>query len=303
MASTNTSISSSYPFTQKQVPVLDSHIAYIDTGATRNASLTAIFLHGNPTSSYIWRNIIPHVGPIVRCIAPDLIGMGKSGKPDIAYRFVDHFRYLDAFLDAVVSNGPVVIVAQDWGSALGLHWAFRHQDRIAGLALMEFIRPFLTWDDAGGVQAQEVFKRFRDAVAGRKLIIDDNVFVKVLLPGGVIRRLTGEEQEYYEAPFPTAASREPVWRWPNEIPIESHPKDVWDIAIQYHVWLLETATPKLVFWATPGAFIKPEKASEYAKKLKNVTMIDLGEGRHYLQEDHPHEIGVRLDEFIRRLLD
>nr|OQO32401.1 hypothetical protein B0A51_00461 [Rachicladosporium sp. CCFEE 5018] len=249
MASTDTSISSSFPFTLKHVAVLDSHIAYIDTEASHNAAITAILLHGNPTSSYIWRNIIPHVSPVVRCIAPDLIGMGKSGKPIITYRFVDHARYLDAFLDAVNPNGPVVIVAQDWGSALGLHWAFRHQDRIAGLALMEFIRPFPTWDDAGGVQAQEVFKRFRDPVVGRKLIMEDDVFVKVLLPGGVVRGLTGEEQGYYSSPFPTVTLREPVWRWPNEIPIEGHPKDVFEIAVKYHDWLLETDKPKLLFWA------------------------------------------------------
>jgi haloalkane dehalogenase len=291
-------ISSDFPFTLNYAEVLGSKMAYIDTGNTAKTSAIAIFLHGNPTSSYIWRNIIPHVSPQLRCVAPDLIGMGKSSKPDIAYRFVDHARYLDDFLDAVVPNGKVVIVGQDWGSALGFHWAHRHQDRVAGLAFMEFIRPFPTWDDAMAEQFQKNFKAFRTPGVGQKLIMEDNVFVKGLLPAGVARALSSAEQAYYESPFPDAKSREPVYRWPNELPIEGLPVDVYGIAEKYHEWLLSSQVPKLLFWATSGVFVTDEQARWYLENLKNVKGVFLGEGVHYLQEDHPHRIGKEIAEFV-----
>ncbi|KUJ13081.1 alpha/beta-hydrolase, partial [Mollisia scopiformis] len=284
-------ISSDFPFILRHTAVLDSEMAYIDTGSTKSSATTAILLHGNPTSSYIWRNIIPHVSPKLRCVAPDLIGMGKSGKPDISYRFVDHVRYLDAFLDAITPTGKVVFVIQDWGSALGFHWASHHQDRVAGLAFMEFIRPFPAWDDAGKSQAVETFKAFRTPVVGRKLLIEDNLFVKAILPKGVVRELTEAEKTYYESPFLDEKSREPVYRWPNEIPIEGSPADVYDIAEKYHSWLLDSEVPKLMFWATPGTFVREEQAQWYMENLKNVRGVFLGKGTHYLQEDHPHRIG------------
>jgi len=291
-------ISSDFPFTLQNVDVLDSKMAYIDTSSTNNTTTTAIFLHGNPTSSYIWRNIIPHVSPKLRCIAPDLIGMGKSGKPGIAYRFVDHARYLDAFLDAVVPEGKVVFVIQDWGSALGFHWASRHQDRVIGLAFMEFIRPFATWDDAGSREGQETFKAFRTPGMGRKLLIEDNLFLKAILPGGVVRGLSPEEQAYYEAPYPEEKSREPVYRWPNELPIEGYPEDVYEIAEKYHEWMLESDVPKLLFWASPGVFVRDQQAKWYMENMKNLKAVFLGKGLHYLQEDHPHRIGSEIAEFI-----
>ncbi|KAF2493257.1 putative hydrolase [Lophium mytilinum] len=295
------SISSEFPFMLQNIDVLDSKMAYIDTKNTKITTATAIFLHGNPTSSYIWRNIIPHVSPKLRCIAPDLIGMGKSGKPDIAYRFVDHARYLDAFLDAIVPTGKVVFIIQDWGSALGFHWASRHQDRVIGVAFMEFIRPFATWDDAGEKQGQETFKAFRTPDVGRKLLIEDNLFIKAILPGGVVRGLSPEEQAYYQAPYLDEKSREPVYRWPNELPIEGFPADVYEIAEKYHDWLLKSDVPKLLFWATPGVFVRDEQAKWYSENLKNLKTVFLGKGLHYLQEDHPHRIGSEVAEFIDTL--
>jgi haloalkane dehalogenase len=294
-------ISSDFPFTLQHIDILDSEMAYIDTDNLTNTTTTAIFLHGNPTSSYIWRNIISHVSPKLRCIAPDLIGMGKSGKPDIPYRFVDHARYLDAFLDAVAPTGKVVFVIQDWGSALGFHWATRHQDRVVGVAFMESIRPFPTWDDAGRGQGQETFKVFRTPGVGRKLLVEDNVFIKAILPGGVVRGLTAVEQAYYESPYPDEKSREPVYRWPNELPIEGSPADVYEFAEEYHKWLLESEVPKLLFWATPGTFVREEQAQWYMENLKNVKGVFLGKGLHYLQEDHPHRIGKELANFIDTL--
>lgn len=273
-------------------------MAYVDTANTHSASTTAVFLHGNPTSSYIWRNIIPHVSSKLRCVAPDLIGMGLSDKPDIPYRFVDHARYLGAFLDSVVPEGKVLLVLQDWGSGLGLDWASRHPERVVGLTLMEFIRPFKTWNDVGEGPALDMFKAFRTPNVGRQLLVEENAFLKLVLPGGVVRKLLPEEQAYYETPYLDPKSREPVYRWPNELPIEGFPEDVHKLAVQYHEWLLETNVPKILFWALPGAFVREEHAKWYEEKLHNAKVIFLGDGVHYLQEDHPHRIGREIASFM-----
>ena len=254
-------------------------MAYVDTINAFDSITTAVFLHGNPTSSYIWRNIIPHISPKQRCVAPDLIGMGRSEKPDIAYRFVDHIRYLDGFLDAVVPSGNVLLIVQDWGSALGLHWASRNPGRVAGIALMEFIRPFETWNDVGAEgPAQDLFKAFRTPDLGRKLLIEENAFLKILLPGAVVRKLSPEEQACYDAPFPDTKSREPVYRWPNELPIEGFPEDVHKLAVRYHEWLLQSDVPKLLFWATPGALVNEQHVKFYEQNLKRVQAVHLGQG-------------------------
>ena len=250
-------------------------MAYVDTTNASNSTTTAVFLHGNPTSSYIWRNIIPHISTQQRCVAPDLIGMGRSDKPDIAYRFVDHARYIDAFLDVVVPTGKVLLVVQDWGSALGLHWACRNPGRVAGIALMEFIRPFETWNDMGGEgPSQDLFKAFRTPDVGRKLLTEEDAFLKMVLPGGIVRKLSPEEQSYYETPFPDAKAREPVYRWPNELPIEGLPEDVNELAVRYHEWLLQSDVPKLLFWATPGALVSERQVKWYEHNLKNVSSIE-----------------------------
>jgi haloalkane dehalogenase len=287
-------VSSEFPFTLQSVEILGSKMAYVDSSSPNNsASGTANFLHGNPTSSYIWRNIIPHVSPKLRCVAPDLIGMGHSSKPDIAYRFADHARYIEAFLDVVVPTGKVIFVIQDWGSALGFDWAYRHKGRVAGFAFMELVRPFPTWDEAAKGKA-ETFNAFRDPALGRKLIIEQNAFINVMLPRGSVRTLTSIEKEYYAAPYQDEKSREPLFRWPNEIPIEGHPADVYERVEQYHDWLLQNDIPKLFFWATPGRIVSEEKAKWYLETLKNVKGVFVGRGVHFLQEDHPHQIGEEI---------
>ncbi|KAK3673371.1 hypothetical protein LTR78_006604 [Recurvomyces mirabilis] len=229
--------------------------------------------------------------------------MGHSGYPKIEYRFVDHVRYLDAFLDSVLPTGEMFLVVQDWGSALGLHWAHRYSERVIGIVLMEFIRPFPTWEDVGpSKEAQGIFKAFRTPETGRKLLIEDNVFLTQILPGGIIRKLGAEEQEYYRHPFLSQSSREPVYRWPNELPISHHPPDVWDIVSNYRSWLMKTDIPKLLFYTTPGAFVTPEKARWYEMNMENVRLVDLGDGVHYLQEDHPRRIGEETADFMRALL-
>jgi haloalkane dehalogenase len=198
---------------------LTGMLAYAEAGD----GPVVLFQHGNPTSSYLWRNVIPHVAPHARCIAPDLIGMGASDKPNIAYRVEDQARYFEAFVE-VLNLKDIVLVLHDWGSALGLDWARRHEDRVRGLALMEFIYPIPTWLDIGPKGA-EVFRGFRSD-QGRKLLIEENRFIEQNLPGGVVRKLTDEEMTAYRKPFLDPASREPVYRFPNELPIAGAPADV-----------------------------------------------------------------------------
>ncbi|QKD00191.1 haloalkane dehalogenase [Mesorhizobium loti] len=273
---------------RSQIAVLESTMSYVEAGTS---GPTVLFLHGNPTSSHIWRNIIPHVAPLGRCIAPDLIGYGQSGKPDIDYRFFDHVRYLDAFLDALDIR-DVVLVAQDWGTALAFHLAARRPRRILGLAFMEFIRPFEGWEDFHQrPQAREMFKALRTPGVGEKLVLEDNVFVEKVLPASVLRTMSDEEMAVYRAPFPTPQSRKPVLRLPRELPIEGQPADVAAISEHDHRALRLSTYPKLLFAGDPGALIGPEAAREFAAGLKNCRFINLGPGAHYLQEDHAEAIG------------
>ena len=277
-----------------QVDVLGSKMAYVDTGD----GPVVLFQHGNPTSSYLWRNIIPHVAPQARCIAPDLIGFGQSDKPDILYRFEDHARYFEAFLDALDLH-DVVLVLHDWGSALGLDWARRHEDRVRALVLMDFITPIPTWLDIGGKGA-DVFRAFRSD-QGRTLLIDENRFIEQNLPGGIVRTLTDDEMDAYRAPFLDPATREPVYRFPNELPIAGAPADVWAMAQAYTAWLIETELPKLLFYADPGAFISPAIAARLQAQWKNCTSFSVGAGRHFLQEDHPDLIGSKIADWLPTL--
>jgi haloalkane dehalogenase len=283
----------------KYVDVLGSKMAYVDEGAGGAGKPVALFLHGNPTSSYLWRNVIPHIAPHLRCVAPDLIGFGNSDKPDIAYRIEDHARYLQAFIEALQLNDLVLIV-HDWGSALGLDWARRHATQVRGLALMEFLPPMPTWLDLAP-RAYEFFKAFRDPVMGPKLIVDENAFIEKGLPGGIVRKLSAEEMAEYRRPFPAPKDREPIYRFPNELPIAGTPGDVYAMAMAYHDWLLETDTPKIFFHAAPGIFIPPARAAFYRAHLKACRFVDLGQGLHYLQEDHPERIGQEIAAWLPKL--
>ncbi|TRC93842.1 haloalkane dehalogenase [Mesorhizobium sp. WSM4303] len=276
---------------RSEAAVLDSTMSYLEAGSH---GPTVLFLHGNPTSSYIWRNIIPHVAPLGRCIAPDLIGYGQSGKPDIDYRFFDQVRYLDAFIDALDLQ-DMVIVAQDWGTALAFHFAARRPRRVLGLAFMEFIRPFERWEDFHQrSQARELFKALRTPGAGEKLVLEDNIFVEKILPASVLRPISEEEMAAYRAPFPTPQSRKPALRLPRELPIEGLPADVAAISAHDHRALRLSTYPKLLFAGDPGALISAQAAKEFAAGLKNCGFIDLGPGAHYLQEDHPDTIGAAI---------
>lgn len=281
----------------RRLPVLDSEMAYREAGAPDRP--TVLFLHGNPTSSYIWRNIIPHVAPVAHCIAPDLIGFGASGKPDIDYRFADQVRYLDAFISGLELD-RIVFVAQDWGTALAFHFARRHPARISGLAFMEFIRPLESWDDFHQVlQARTMFQKFRTPGEGESLILDANIFVERVLPGSIVRQLDEEEMEAYREPFPTPASRKPIWRLANELPIAGEPADVFAMTTEDQNALRASGYPKLLFCGNPGAVTSVAFAEAFASELLDCRLVRLASGRHYLQEDQPTEIGKAIAGFIR----
>ena len=288
-------ISAQDPFTRKRIAVLDSEIAYVDEGTGDSL----VFLHGNPTSSYLWRNVIPHCLPLGRCLAPDLIGMGESGKnPAGSYRFVDHARYLDAWLDAVDVGDAVTFVIHDWGSALGFHWANRHRDRVKGIVFMEAIVRPLSWTEWPEAAAR-VFRGFRSP-AGDEMVLEKNVFVERMLPGSVLRALSEEEMTVYRKPFlEPGESRRPTLTWPREIPIDGEPADVTAIAQSYADWLCASDLPKLLINAEPGAILNGPQL-DFARGWPNTTEVTVT-GNHFVQEDSPHEIGAAIVDWYGKL--
>lgn len=289
-------ISAQDPYERKRMPVLDSDMAYVDTGSGD----PVVFLHGNPTSSYLWRNIIPYSEKTHRCLAPDLIGMGDSGRnPAGSYRFVDHVRYLDAWFEAVgltqnVSQ-KVSLVVHDWGSALGFHWAQRHPDRIQAIVYMEAIVQPLTWD-AWPDAARKIFQAMRSP-AGEEIVLQKNTFVGRILPASVLRGLTEEEMAVYKRPYlEPGESRRPTLTWPRQIPIEGEPADVTAIVDQYAKWLAISDIPKLFVNADPGTIlIGPQR--EFCRTWLNQKEITVT-GSHFIQEDSPVEIGQAIAAFL-----
>lgn len=283
----------------RQRPVLDSSMAYREVGSPD--APVALFLHGNPTSSYIWRNILPRVATVAHCIAPDLIGFGASGKPDIEYRFRDQVRYLDAFVDSMGIRSAY-LVAQDWGTALAFHLAARRPGWVRGLAFMEFIRPLAGWDEFHQLPAaRELFSKFRTPGLGQTLIMEQSVFLERVLPGSVARKLSEEEMADYRAPFPTVQSRLPIWRLPNEVPIGGAPADVHADLTAAHAALKTADYPKLLFTGKPGALVSPAYAAEFAAGLKHCRLVPLESGMHYLQEDEPATIGESVAGWIEEI--
>jgi haloalkane dehalogenase len=272
-----------------EIAVLGSTMAYGEAGSER--APVALFLHGNPTSSFIWRNIIPHVASVAHCVAPDLIGFGKSGKPPIDYRFADHVRYLDAFLDGL-GISSAYLVAQDWGTALAFELAARRPTFVKGLAFMEFIRPMPSWEDFHQAPAaRSTFQQFRTHGVGEQMVLADNAFVERVLPGSIVRKLSDAEMAAYRQPFPDAESRRPILALPRQLPIEGEPADVYATLEAAHAALRQSDFPKLLFVGTPGALVSPDFAHRFAASLKHCHVLQLGSGLHYLQEDHPDAIG------------
>ena len=282
------------PYPRRRVRVLDSEMAYVDVGAGD----PVVFLHGNPTSSYLWRNVIPHVESVGRCLAPDLIGMGDSGRaPAGSYRFVDHARYLDAWFEALGLT-RVTLVVHDWGSALGFHWARRHPERVRGIAYMEaLVRP-VTWEEWPEV-ARQVFQAMRSP-AGEEMVLTKNVFVERILPASVLRGLTSEEMDHYREPFrEPGEARRPTLTWPREIPVEGEPADVTAVVDAYAKWLSQSLLPKLFINGNPGSILVGGPR-DFCRTWPNQQEVTV-RGSHFLQEDSPAEIGQAIARFLRRL--
>jgi haloalkane dehalogenase len=288
-------ISAIDPNPRKRVDVDGVEMAYVDVGSGD----PIVFLHGNPTSSYLWRNVIPHLSGLGRCLAPDLVGMGESGRTrDGSYRFADHAHYLDGWFDALGLKRNVTLIVHDWGSALGFHWAYRNQGSVRGIAYMEaIVRPvtLAEWPEA----ARKVFLGMRSA-AGEDMILKNNVFIERILPGSILRKLSEAEMTVYRKPYlEPGESRRPMLTWPRQIPIDGEPADVTGIVKTYADWLAETPRPKLFINADPGAIlIGPQR--EFCRRWPNQREVTV-KGSHFIQEDSPHEIGGAIADWLRSL--
>ncbi|MFI6317229.1 haloalkane dehalogenase [Nonomuraea sp. NPDC050556] len=283
---------------RRTVDVLGTFMSYVETGAADDGGGPVVFLHGNPTSSYLWRDVIPHVADRHRVLAPDLAGMGASGPiTDGGYRFADHARHLDAWFDAVVPEGPVTLVLHDWGSALGFHWAHRHAERVRGIAYMEAIVQPRLWSDFP--EGRDTLFRAMRGPEGVRLCLEENFFVETVLPKSVLRALTPEEMDAYRAPFTTRESRMPTLVFPRELPIDGEPADVAAIVEEYGAWLSRSPVPKLLVSARPGAILIG-RALDFARTWPNQREVEVA-GIHYVQEDSADEIGLAVREFLASL--
>ena len=288
-------ISSQDPHPRQRINTRGVEISYVDTGQGD----PIVFLHGNPTSSYLWRNIIPYTKPLGRCLAPDLMGMGDSGpSPNGEYRFADHSALLDKWFEDMSLNRNVTLVIHDWGSALGFHWAKRYPERVKGIVYMEAIVRPVSWEEWPDA-ARQVFQGFRSP-AGEDMVLEKNVFVERVLPGSVLRQLTDKEMEVYRRPFlETGESRRPTLTWPRDIPIDGEPADVVQLVSEYAEWLSRSPIPKLFINAEPGAILSGSQR-EFCRTWPNQKEVTV-KGSHFIQEDSPTEIGQAISEWYRRL--
>jgi haloalkane dehalogenase len=283
------------PIPRKRVRVLDTEVSYVDTGSGD----PIVFLHGNPTSSFLWRNIIPYAEEYGRCLAPDLVGMGQSGKsPTRAYRFIDHARYLDEWFDALRLTRNIVLVLHDWGSALGFYRAFRHSDQVQAIVYMEAIVQPRRWDDFPNGR-DTMFRALRSQ-QGEHMVLEENFFIEVVLPRSIIRKLSDEEMAAYQAPFLDRDARLPTLVWPRELPIEDAPADVVTIVERYGEWLARNEQlPKLFINADPGAQIVG-RIRDFCRGWPNQREVTVP-GIHFIQEDSPDQIGAAIREFVGSL--
>ena len=282
---------------KKKIDVLGKQMAFVELGSGD----PIIFQHGNPTSSYLWRNIIPHLSGQGRCIAVDLIGMGDSDKLDNSgpdsYRYVEHREYLFAAWEALGVREHVTFVIHDWGSALGFDWACQHPDAVLGIAYMEGIVRPVTWDE-WPEQAKQVFQGFRSD-AGESMVLEKNIFVERVLPASVMRKLTDDEMTVYRRPYlQHGEDRRPTLTWPRQIPIEGEPADVHEIVDGYSKWLAASDLPKLFVNADPGSILVGSQR-EFCRSFSNQTEVTVP-GLHFIQEDSPDEIGKAIADWRRQ---
>ncbi len=290
-------MSATFPYQKKRQRVLGLEMAYVDEGKGD----PIVFLHGNPTFSYIWRNILPHVQELGCCIAPDLIGMGESQKlPESgpgSYTFVEHRRYLDALLEALGVRERVTFVVHDWGSALGFDWSYRHQDAVKGIAYMEAIVKPYTWSE----YPEATRKRFQAlrSPAGEQMVLEQNSFIEFNLPNTIMRSLTEEEMNTYRRPFAEPGdSRRPTLSWPRQLPIDGEPADVTEIVTAYGEWLSSSSVPKLYIQGDPGRLQPSQHAFCSIWPAQSTVIV---KGFHNLQEDSPNEIGKAIASWLQHL--
>jgi len=283
-------ISAAFPYKKQRRRVLGREMAYVEVGKGD----PIVLLHGNPTSSYLWRNVLPHLKPLGRCIAPDLIGMGDSDKlPDSgpnSYRFVEHRRYLDALLESLDVRERVTLVIHDWGSALGFDWANRHREAVKGIAYMEAIMGPQYWDHWDKFGMRHALQGLRSE-KGEEMVLRDNFFIEKILPGAILRKMSDEDMAEYRRPFAEPGEgRRPTLTWPRQIPIEGEPADVTAIVTAYADWLKTSHIPKLFLRAEPGGILAHGPVLDLARSLPAQTEVTIS-GLHFVQEDSPDEIG------------
>jgi haloalkane dehalogenase len=278
------------------VEVLDSYLSFRDAGT---GDIPVVFLHGNPVSSYVWRNVIPHVSGQTRCLAPDLIGMGESGKPDIAYRLADHVRYLDAWFDAMSLN-DAVLVGHDWGGTLAMDWAARHPGRVRGIAVTEtFLRPVRSEELPPPVAG--LFRAYRSP-EGEKMVMEDNMVIEVNLARAVAGGLAAADLDVYRAPFLEPAWRKPMLAWTREFPLDGEPADVVEVVLGCGRWMAGTpGVPKLIMAVEDGVGLgSPEVIGWAAENFAGVEVESVGPGGHQIPEDQPAAIGAAVTSWLRR---
>lgn len=295
----NISLTDEFPFDSKFITIYGHKLHYIDVS---NGD-PILFLHGNPTSSYLWRNIIPYMSRLSRCVALDLIGFGKSERPDIDYRFVTHADYVNRFIEALNLKN-ITLVMHDWGNALGLYYGLHHLDNIKGFAMLEggsFFRPIPRMEDFYPIQAQSLFTTLRDPIQGPELMKNVNPFLSNMKKSVLGRELSDAALQMHQAPFLDPNSRKPMWTFPTQFPINGEPKDVFEIVNAYSPILQECRTPKILFHATPGCNTPPAIVEWAKSHMHHLTTIDIGAGYHFLPEDNPTLIGQELSKWYETL--
>ena len=283
-----------YPFESHYVSVNGSKMHYIDEGSADGPVF--LFLHGNPTSSYLWRDVVPVVAASgARAIAVDNIGFGASDRPDIGYTFAEHADYIDGFIEAMGLT-DVTLVIHDWGSALGFDYAYRHQDNVKAIAFMESIHRIASMADLEPLP-KRLFTAFRTRGVGELFVMGGNGFVEKVLPLSIVRELSDDEMNAYREPFPTFGSRYPTLVWPRQVPFDGSPEDVAARVREFGGWLSTSTVPKLLLYFEPGVLIEKAEAEKIGRGWANTEAKFLGDGIHFVQEDHAAEIGAAIVEW------
>jgi len=282
----------------KYITVKGLKMAYQEEGE----GAPIVFLHGNPTSSYLWRNVVPHLKGLGRCLVPDLIGMGESDPlPETgpnSYRFTEHAEFLEELLQKLEVEKDAILVGHDWGGALLFHWAMQHEDAVQGIVYMETIVSPVSWRD-WPEDAKGIFQGMRSE-AGEKIVLQKNLFVEGILPNSVLRKLTEEEMNVYRKPFlEEGERRRPMLTWPREIPIEGEPEDVCSIVTAYGKWLQDCEIPKLFINAEPGSILTGRQR-QFCRRFRKQHEVTV-KGSHFIQEDSPDEIGTAIAGFTEKL--